>query len=94
MSWGVLRFPMLLRLLRPNCSTILAQGLQQCRRAGRGPVGTFGDDAKRVKSGIPWACACGDVVGQECDLENQSCPLHLMIETPKGPVRLTMPVMR
>ena len=26
-------------------------------------------------------------LGQECDIETQSCPLHLTIETPWGPVR-------
>ena len=30
-------------------------------------------------------------LGQECDVETQSCPLHLMIGTPWGPVRFTMP---
>ena len=30
-------------------------------------------------------------LGQECDLEMQSCPLHLTIDTPWGPVRFTMP---
>ena len=29
-------------------------------------------------------------LGQECDPETQSCPLHLTIETPWGPVRFTM----
>ena len=29
-------------------------------------------------------------LGQECDIERQSCPLHLTIETPWGPVRFTM----
>ena len=29
-------------------------------------------------------------LGQECDIETQSCPLHLMIEIPWGPVRFTM----
>ena len=28
---------------------------------------------------------------QECDIETQSCPLHLTIETPWGSVRFTMP---
>ena len=28
---------------------------------------------------------------QECDIVTQSCPLHLTIETPWGPVRFTMP---
>ena len=28
---------------------------------------------------------------EECDIVTQSCPLHLTIETPWGPVRLTMP---
>ena len=30
-------------------------------------------------------------LGQKCDIETQSCPLHLTIETPWGPVRFTMP---
>ena len=30
-------------------------------------------------------------LGQECDIETQSCPVHLAIETPKGPVRFAMP---
>ena len=30
-------------------------------------------------------------MGQECDIETQSCLLHLTIETPWGPVRFTMP---
>ena len=30
-------------------------------------------------------------LGQECDIEIQSCPLHLTIDTPWGPVRYTMP---
>ena len=30
-------------------------------------------------------------LGQECDVEAQSCPLHLTIETRWGPVRFTMP---
>ena len=30
-------------------------------------------------------------LGQECDIETQSCPLHLTIETLWGPVRFTMP---
>ena len=30
-------------------------------------------------------------LGKECDIETQSCPLHLTIETPWGPVRFTMP---
>ena len=30
-------------------------------------------------------------LGQECDIETQSCPLHLTIETPWGPLRFTMP---
>ena len=29
-------------------------------------------------------------LGQECDIETQSCPLHLTIETPWRPVRFTM----
>ena len=29
--------------------------------------------------------------GQECDIVTQSCPLHLTIGTPWGPVRFTMP---
>ena len=29
-------------------------------------------------------------LGQECDIETQSCLLHLTIETPWGPVRFTM----
>ena len=32
-------------------------------------------------------------LGQACDDETQSCPLHLTIETPWGPVRFTMPFM-
>eukprot|EP00904_Undaria_pinnatifida_P005886 jgi/Undpi1/2427/HiC_scaffold_13.g05808.m1 len=31
------------------------------------------------------------LLGQECDIETQSCPLHLTIDTPWGPVRFTMP---
>ena len=31
-------------------------------------------------------------LGQECDIETQSCPLHLTIDTAWGPVRFTMPV--
>ena len=30
-------------------------------------------------------------LGQECDNETQSCPLHSTVETPWGPVRFTMP---
>ena len=30
-------------------------------------------------------------LGHECDIVTQSCPLHLMIGTPWGPVRFTMP---
>ena len=30
-------------------------------------------------------------LGQQCDVETQSCPLHLTIETPWRPVRLTLP---
>ena len=30
-------------------------------------------------------------LGQECDIETQSCPLHSTIKTPWGPVRFTMP---
>ena len=30
-------------------------------------------------------------LAQECDIETQSCPLHLTIETRWGPVRFTMP---
>ena len=30
-------------------------------------------------------------LGQECDIVTQPCPLHLTIEIPWGPVRLTMP---
>ena len=30
-------------------------------------------------------------LGQKRDIETQSCPLHLTIETPWGPVRFTMP---
>ena len=30
-------------------------------------------------------------LGQECDIETQSCPPHVTIETPWGPVRFTMP---
>ena len=30
-------------------------------------------------------------LGQECDIETQSCALHLTIDTPYGPVRFTMP---
>ena len=29
-------------------------------------------------------------LGQECDIVTQSCPLHLTIKTPWGPVRFTM----
>ena len=29
-------------------------------------------------------------LGQECDIVTQSCPLHLPIETPWGPVGITM----
>ena len=31
------------------------------------------------------------LLGQECDIQTQSCPLHLTIDTPWGPVRFTMP---
>ena len=31
-------------------------------------------------------------LGQKCDIETQSCPLHLTIEIPWGPVRFTMPL--
>ena len=31
-------------------------------------------------------------LGQECDILTQSCPLHLTIETPWGPVRFTTPI--
>ena len=30
-------------------------------------------------------------LGQECDIERKSCPLHSTIETPWGPVQFTMP---
>ena len=30
-------------------------------------------------------------LGQECDIKAQSCPLHLTIDTPWGPVRFTLP---
>ena len=30
-------------------------------------------------------------LGQKCDIETQSCPLHLTIDTPWGPVPFTMP---
>ena len=30
-------------------------------------------------------------LGQECDIDTQSCPLHLTIDTPWKPVRFTMP---
>ena len=30
-------------------------------------------------------------LGQGCDIETQSCPLHSTVETPWGPVRFTMP---
>ena len=30
------------------------------------------------------------LLGQECNIETQSCPLHLTIDTPWGPVRFTM----
>ena len=30
------------------------------------------------------------LLGQECDSETQSCPLHLTIDTPWGPVQFTM----
>ena len=30
-------------------------------------------------------------LGQDCDIEPQSCPPHLTIETPWGPVRFSMP---
>ena len=30
-------------------------------------------------------------LGRECDIVTQSCPLHLTIENPWGPVRFTMP---
>ena len=29
-------------------------------------------------------------LGQDCDIETQSCPLHLTIDTPWGPVRFSM----
>ena len=32
------------------------------------------------------------LLGQECDIATQSCPLHLTIDTPWGPVRITMPL--
>ena len=32
----------------------------------------------------------GTSLGLECDIVTQSCPLHLTIETPWGPVRFTM----
>ena len=31
------------------------------------------------------------LLGQECHIVTQSCPLHLTIETPWGPVWCTMP---
>ena len=31
------------------------------------------------------------LLGQECDIVTQSCPLHLTIETSWGPIRFTMP---
>ena len=30
-------------------------------------------------------------LGQECDIETQSCPFHLTIDTPWGPARFSMP---
>ena len=30
-------------------------------------------------------------LGQECDIQTQSCPIHLTIETSWGPIRFTMP---
>ena len=31
------------------------------------------------------------LLGQECHIETKSCPLHLTVDTPWGPVRFTMP---
>ena len=59
-------------------------------KAGRGPTATAGDVANRVDGGFYWACACGDVVGPGVRYCDQSCPLHLTIETPCGPVWFTM----
>ena len=60
-------------------------------RAGRGPAETAGDDANRVNAGVCWACARVTSLSQECDVEVQSCPLYLTIETPWGALRLTLP---
>ena len=32
------------------------------------------------------------LLGQECDIRTQSCPLHLTIDTPWGTVRFTVPL--
>ena len=52
---------------------------------------TVWDDANRVDAGGCWACACGESLGQDCDIVAQSCPLYSTIETPWGPFRFTIP---
>ena len=57
-------------------------------------------EALQEQSGMPQTVATQAFVGharvltslgQECDIETQSCPLHLAIETQWGSVRFTMP---
>ena len=50
---------------------------------------TAGDDAHR--DAFVGHAGVVTSLGQECDIMTQSCPLHLTIETPRGPVRFTMP---
>ena len=40
---------------------------------------------------LVWHARVVTSFGQECDVATQSCPPHLTIETPSGPVRFTMP---
>ena len=59
--------------------------------AGTGPAGTDGDDANPLTQAFVGRARVGTSLGQECDIETQSYPLHLTIDTPWGPVRFTMP---
>ena len=76
------------RLLRTRFSCILAQALQQCRKRWKKPPGMTQTGLTRAFVGHARVVTS---TGPECDIETQSCPLHLTMETPWGPVKFTMP---
>ena len=64
--------------------TAMSEELVQALRGQSGMTQTA------LMQAFVWHARVVTSLGQECDIETQSCPLHITIDTPWGPVRFTM----